>query len=132
MKNTEGRNSMPDKPDKKENPVLDKSFKFALRIVKAYKHLTDEKREFVLSKFLLTSGTLIGARVETAQAAVDRNAFTYEMNTALQKAKESEYWLKLLLAGEFLTQQEFDSLFADADELVSLLTKIVKTAKGQS
>jgi four helix bundle protein len=112
--------------------VLDKSFKFALRIVKLYEYLTDEKHEFVLSKFLLTSGTLIGARVETAQAAVDRNAFSFEMNTALQKAKESEYWLKLLLAGEFLTQAEYDSIFADADELVSLLTKIIKTARGHS
>ncbi|MBI1760114.1 MAG: four helix bundle protein [Acidobacteria bacterium] len=118
--------------EKKDNPVLDKSFKFALRIVKLYKYLTDEKREFVLSKFLLTAGTLIGARVETSQAAVDRNAFSSELNMALQKAKESEYWLKLLLAGEFLTQAEYDSIFADADELVSLLTKIVKTSRGQS
>jgi four helix bundle protein len=116
----------------KDNPVLDKSFKFALRIVKLYKYLTDEKHEFALSKFLLTSGTLVGARVETAQAAVDRHAFSHEMSTALQKAKESKYWLKLLLVGEFLTQAEYDSIFADADELVSLLTKIVKTSRGQS
>jgi four helix bundle protein len=121
----------PDKPNKKDNPVLDKSFQFALRIVKLYQYLTDEKREFVLSKLLLTSGTLIGARVETSQAAFDRNAFAYELNTALQKARESEYWLKLLLAGGFLTQSEYDSFFADADELVSLLTKIVKTSRGQ-
>lgn len=93
-------------PRKKDNPILDKSFKFALRVIKLYKYLTDEKREFVLSKFLLTSGTLIGARVETAQATLDRHTFNHEMSVALQKAKETEYWLKLLLAGEFLTQQE--------------------------
>ncbi len=114
----------------KENPVLDKSFKFALSIINLYKYLADEKKEFILSKFLLTSGTLVGARVESAQRAPDHRNFTYEMGLALQKAAETEYWLKLLLAGAYLAQSEFDTYFADADELVSLLTKIVKTAKG--
>ncbi len=110
--------------------TLDKSFKFALRIVKLYQHLVDVRKEFVLSKFLLAAGTQIGARVESAQQAEDRFGFIREMSVALQKAAETKYWLKLLQAGEYLTQAEFDSIAADDDELLALLTSIVKTSKG--
>jgi four helix bundle protein len=113
-----------------EGPALEKSFKFALRIVKLYKHLADVRKEFVLSKFLLAAGTQIGARIETAQQAEDRYGFIHEMSIALQKAVETKYWLKLLQAGEYLNQTEFDSIAADDDELVALLTSIVKTSKG--
>jgi four helix bundle protein len=113
-----------------EGPTLEKSFKFALRIVKLYQHLVDEHKEFVLSKFLLAVGTQIGARVESAQQAEDKYGFTREMSIALQKAAETRYWLKLLRAGEYLTQAEFDSITADDDELLALLTSIVKTSKG--
>ena len=116
----------------KENAVLDKSFAFALRIVSLYRHLSEEKKEFVLSKFVLNSGTLIGARVETSQNAADRNSFIYEMNSALVRANETSYWLKLLHAGHYLTQDEFDSYQSDTNELIGLLTKIVKTSKGIS
>jgi four helix bundle protein len=116
----------------KENIVLDKSFAFALRIVALYQFLSEEKKEYILSKFLLNSGTLIGARVESSQNAIDRNSFIYEMNTALVRARETSYWLKLLHAGHYLSQDDFDSYMSDTNELIGLLTKITKTSKGIS
>ena len=120
---------MEETKDKKPNPVRDKSFAFALRIIKLYKYLTTEKQEYVMSKYLLTAGTNIGAYVESAQQSPDRFDFQREMGAALQNAARTEYWLKLLYESDYLTQQEFDSVFADADELVSLLTAIVKSSK---
>jgi four helix bundle protein len=120
---------MAESKEQKPNPVRDKSFAFALRVVKLYKYLAHEKQEYVLSKFLLNAGTLIGAYVESAQQSPDRPDFQREMSIALQHAVKTEYWLKLLSAGEYLSATEFDSIYADADELVSLLTSIVKSAK---
>ena len=120
---------MEETKDKKPNPVRDKSFAFALRIIKLYKYLTTEKQEYVMSKYMLTAGTNIGAYVESAQQSPDRFDFQREMGAALQNAARTEYWLKLLHESDYLTQQEFDSVFADADELVSLLISIVKSSK---
>lgn len=120
---------MNEKQEEKPNPVRDKSFAFALRIAKLYKYLTKEKQEYALSKYLLIAGTHIGAQVESAQKSPDRLDLQREMHIALQHAVKTEYWLKLLNEGEYLSQAEFDSIFADADELVSLLTAIVKSSK---
>jgi len=115
-----------------ENIVLDKAYKFALRIVALYKHLSEEKKEFVLSKFVLASGTQIGARIEIAQEAESRSGFIHEMSIALQKSTETRYWLRLLYDGGFLREQEFDSILADCQELFALLTSIVKSSKGSN
>ena len=120
---------MDDNKEQKPNPVRDKSFAFALRIARLYKYLANEKQEYVLSKYLLTAGTHIGAQVESAQKSPDRLDFQREMHIALQHAVKTEYWLKLLNEGDYLSQTEFDSMFTDADELVSLLTAIVKSSK---
>lgn len=109
-----------------ENPVLDKSYPFALCVVRLYKHLCDNKKEYVLSRCLLSAGTLIGARVKAAQEAENYAAFMHEMNVALQRASETEYWLELLRDGGYLDPREFDSIHADCVELLKLLTAITK------
>jgi four helix bundle protein len=112
-----------------ENPVLDKSFNFALRIIKLYKYLTEEKREFVLSKELLVSGTNIGKHVKEAVNAETRAVFINEMSVARRKTSETEYWLELLHQADFLSDKQFDSMNANRKEIFGLLTSIVKTSK---
>ncbi len=113
----------------KENPVVTKSFAFALRIVKLYRHLVAEKHEYVLSKELLISGTNIGKHVKGAVNAEGKPVFISEMGIARRKASETEYWLQLLLFGEFISQREFDSIEADRQELHKILTSIVMTSR---
>lgn len=112
-----------------DNVVLEKSFAFALRTVKLYQYLCDEKREYVLSKQLLTAGTYIGKHVKEANAAESKNVFTQEMSVALRKASETEYWLELLHKAEFLSDKQFESVNNDRLEIFKMLTKIVKTSK---
>jgi len=111
------------------NVVLEKSYKFALRIVRLYKYLSEEKREFVLSKQLLSAGTYVGAHVKGAQEAESKTGFFHEMNAALQRASQTGYWLQLLHDGEFLTDGEFASIHADCEELVKLLKAITKPTR---
>jgi four helix bundle protein len=112
--------------------VLEKAFAFALRTVKLYQYLCEEKREFVLSKQLLTAGTYIGKHVKEANAAESKTVFTQEMSIALRKASETEYWLELLHQAEFLSEKQFESMNRDRDEIFRMLTKIVKTSKNQA
>ena len=112
--------------------VVDKSYEFALRIVKLYKYLADERREFVLSKNVLRAGTYIGAHAKAAQESESRAGFIHEMSVALQKASETEYWLQLLHDGEFLEEKAYLSIHADCVELIKILKAITKTSKGSS
>lgn len=112
-----------------ENIVQEKSYTFALRMVRLCKYLCELEREFVLSKQALTAGTYIGSHVKSAQEADSRSAFIHEMSIALQKASETQYWLQLLRDGEFIDEKSFDSIHADCVELIKMLTKIVKTSK---
>lgn len=109
--------------------VLEKSITFALRIVKLYKYLTDEKKEYVLSKQILISGTYIAKYAKAATQAVDRAGFTSNMNLAMQRASETEFWLLILKEGDFLEAKQYDSVNEDCVELIKMLTKIVKTSK---
>lgn len=111
------------------NPVLAKSYAFALRIVRLYKYLTEEKHEYVLSKQALTTGTEIGAYVKAAQEAEAKSIFHQEMSTALRKATRTEYWLQLLFDGGFLEETAFDSIHADCVELIRLLSSITKSTR---
>ena len=113
----------------KDNPIQEKSFAFALRIVKLYKYLGEDKTEYVLSKAVLTSGTHIGKHVKEASSGESRQVFFSEMATALKKASETEYWLELLRAAEYLDEKAFASINDDCQELMRLLTSIVKTSK---
>ncbi|MDQ3041497.1 MAG: four helix bundle protein [Acidobacteriota bacterium] len=113
----------------KDNPILEKSFTFALRIVRLYRYLVEEKKEYILSKELLTSGTHIGKHVKEAVDAESRQVFISEMGIARRKASETEYWLQLLFQSDLLTEKQFVSIEADRQEIFKLLTSIVETSK---
>jgi len=112
-----------------ENGVKDKSYAFAIRVVKLYKILSAEKKEFVLSKQLLRSGTAIGALVKEAEHAQSRADFLNKMNVALKEANETEYWLMLLRDTDFITHDEFNSIHKDAATILKMLISIVRTTK---
>ncbi len=114
----------------KDNPVLEKSFAFALRIVKLNRYLVEEKKEYVLSRELLISGTHIGKHIKEAVDAESREIFISEMGIARRKASETEYWLQLLYQSDFLNTKQIESIESDRNELFSLLTSIVKTSKS--
>jgi len=113
-----------------KGPLYTKSFAFALRVVKLAKHLQGEKKEFVLSKQVLRSGTAIGALVREAEHAESKADFIHKMTIALKEANETLYWLELLHQSEYLTKQSFESIRIDSEELLKLLFSIVKTSKG--
>lgn len=109
--------------------VLEKAFDFALRIIKLNRYLVEEKKEFVLSKEILVSGTHIGKHIKEALDAESRTNFINEMATARRMASATEYWLQLLFHADFLSEKEYDSLEADRESLIKMLTSIVKTSK---
>jgi four helix bundle protein len=113
----------------KENIVKDKSFAFALRVVNLAKFLETKKREFVLSRQVLRSGTAIGALVREAEHAESKADFIHKMSIALKEANETEYWLELLYKGEYMGEQSFTSIQSDNEELIKLLVTIVKSSK---
>src|SRR5262245_2179549 len=106
-----------------ENIVLEKSYKFALRIVKLYKYLTEEKKECVMRKPRRSCATAIGERIKSAQEAESRAVFASEMGGALRNASATEFWLDLLHDGGFLDDREHDSTLTDCKEILKLLTK---------
>ena len=114
----------------KENIIKTKSYAFALRIVKAYQFLSQDKKEFVLSKQVLRSGTAIGALVFEAEHAQSTADFINKMNIALKEANETMYWLMLLKDCDYIDKNSFVSIYQDAEELVKLLVSIVKTTKS--
>ncbi len=113
-----------------ENILATKSYAFALRIIKLYKHLSTVHKEFVLSKQVLRSGTSVGALIREAQHAQSKADFLNKMNIALKEINETEYWLFLLKDSSFLSEQEFSSIHPDCDELIRLLVSTVKTTKS--
>ena len=112
-----------------EQKVEQKSFLFAVRIVKLCKYLRNTKKEYTLSKQLLRSGTSIGANIAEAEQAQSKADFISKMNIALKEAVETSYWLRLLQATEYLSDTEFSSIYSDCTELEKMLTAIIKTAK---
>jgi four helix bundle protein len=113
-----------------ENPIVVKSFAFALRIVKLSRYLADEHKEFTLSRELLIAGTNIGKHVKEAVSGESSEAFATYMARALRRADETEYWLQLVRFAELISDREFDSVELDRKELAKMLTRIVKTSKG--
>ena len=113
-----------------DNASVDKSFDFAIRIVNLYKYLSQEKKEYVLSKQLLRCGTSIGANISEAQRAQSKADFTSKMSIALKEAIETQYWLRLLYKTDYLTEIQFKSLNKDISELLSILISICKTSNS--
>ena len=113
----------------KDNVIQKKSYAFALRIVKLYRWLCEEKKEFVLTKQILRSGTSIGANVEEAIGGQSKKDFHSKMTIAYKKSRETHYWLRLLHDAEFIDGQAYQSIIEDCDELLKILGSITKTMK---
>lgn len=109
--------------------VKDKSFAFAIRAVKLYKILCDERKEYVLSKQMMRSATAIGALVRESEHAQSKADFINKLSIALKEANETEYWLMLLNQTDYITDNEFDSIITNCKELLRLLISIIKTTK---
>ena len=115
----------------KQNPGVEKSFVFALRIVKLYQHLSDKRKEFVLSKQILRSGTSIGANFEEAHGARSDLDFQSKISIAYKEARETSYWLRLLRASNYITEKQFNSIYPDCEELIKITTSIQLSMKNK-
>ena len=115
----------------KNNIVKDKSFDFAIRIVKLYQYLSVEKKEFTLSKQLLRSGTSIGAMIREAEHAESKNDFIHKFAIVQKEANESVYWLELLKATDYLNEKEFENIHNDAIAILKLITSVLRITKNQ-
>jgi four helix bundle protein len=113
-----------------KNIILEKSYQFALKIVKLSKSLAEENHEYILSKKLLNSGTEIGAQVKAAQEVGFKDEFTRRMQSAYIEGGRTEYWLQLLFEGGFLAEESYHAMNTDCVELKKILSSILKTAKG--
>ena len=111
---------------KKDNPLKDKSYAFAVRIVKMYKYLCDKKHEYVLSKQVLRSGTSIGANIVEANGAISKDDFSAKMSIAYKEALETKYWLDLLKDSGYLESKGYDELYQEADEISRMLFAVLK------
>ena len=112
-----------------DNPIVDLTYQFGVRIVKFYKYLTT-KQVYVLSKQLLRCGTSIGANVHESIHTQSKADFISKMNIALKEADETDYWLRLLRDSDVINEQEFVSLQKDVKQIIGTLVKIIKTSKA--
>ena len=114
---------------KKDNLIVQKSKAFALRIIKLYTYLCNDKKEYILSKQLLRSGTSIGANIKEAIRGQSKADFVFKLNISLKEASETEYWLELLHESEYLSDEHFNSIYADCVELLKILTAIINSSR---
>ncbi len=114
-----------------ENVILGRSFDFAVKVIHIYQYLCDVKKEFVLSKQLLKSGTSIGANINEAQAAQSKSDFISKMSIASKEARETKYWIDLLVKTEYLNpdDEQIKTMIEDIDDIIKIITKIVKSSK---
>ena len=112
-----------------KNIVAEKSVAFALRIVKAYKYLCEQHKEYVLSKQMLRSGTAIGALIREAEHAESKADFIHKLSIALKEANETDYWLLILKESGYLNDMEYNSIVNECQEILRLLVSIIKTSK---
>ncbi|MBV6485933.1 MAG: hypothetical protein KFKLKKLM_02554 [Flavobacteriales bacterium] len=113
----------------KKNIVQEKSFAFALRIINLSKFLQKEQKEFVLSKQILRSGTAVGALIKEAEHAQSKADFIHKMSIALKEANETDYWIELLYQSSDLSEEAYQSIHPEIQELIKLLVSIVKSSK---
>ncbi|MEO1429575.1 MAG: four helix bundle protein [Cyanobacteria bacterium J06633_8] len=109
--------------------VYDKSYKFAIRVVNAYKYLSVKQKEYVLSKQLLRSGTSIGANIAEANGAISTADFSAKISIAYKECLETKFWLNLLKDTNYISPKEFNSIHPDADELCKMLFSILKSSR---
>ena len=114
-----------------DNVIENKSLQFAIRIVRLYKFLCEEKKEYILSKQLLRAGTSIGANVTESQQAQSKPDFVSKISIALKEASETKYWIKLLGATGYLSENQTNSILDDCVEIEKILVTILKSAKNQ-
>jgi four helix bundle protein len=112
--------------------ILSKSKKFALRVIKLYKYLNEQKHEHILSKQLLRCGTSIGANAKECAFAQSKADFTSKMFIAQKECAETEYWLELLYESEYISKSEFESVYADCQELMRLIVASTKTLQSKN
>ena len=117
---------------KKENKILDISKAFAIRIIRLYQYLQNEKKEHILSKQLLRSGTSIGANVRESINAQSLEDFIHKLNISLKESNETEYWIELLYETGYINEQQFSSIISDNKEITATLIKIIKTSKAKN
>ncbi len=115
---------------KKNNVVQEKSYAFAVRIVKVYKYLCEEKKEFTLSKQLLRSGTSIGANIEEAIGGQSKKDFFAKLTISYKEARETKYWIRLLTDTGYLSKEETKSLLSDIEELLKIIGSIQKSIRN--
>jgi len=115
---------------KSDNAVQIKSYDFALRVIKVYKYLSQEKKEFVLSKQLLRSGTSIGANIEESIGGQSKADFFAKITIAYKETRESKYWIRLLRDSEYLTNEQSEDLLKDVEELLKIIGSIQKTVRN--
>jgi four helix bundle protein len=113
----------------RESILKDKSYQFALRIIKLYKFLATDKKEYVLSKQILRSGTSIGANIEESAHGESKKDFIHKLSIAQKEANETHYWLRLLHDSNFIDEKSFKSMLTDCEEILKLTTASIKTAK---
>lgn len=114
----------------RENIIKTISFEFAVRIVKLSQYLREQKKEFVLSKQLIRSGTSVGAMAREAEHAESKSDFKHKMSIAEKEINETIYWLELLKETDYLTDEQFESIMNDAIKIIKLITSIIKTTKA--
>lgn len=113
----------------KENVVVEKSKAFAVRVIQLYKYMNENKKEFVMSKQILRSGTSIGANIAEAECAFSKKDFLAKMYIAFKECSETKYWLELLYKTEYLSKEQYDSIDSDCTELLKFLSSITKSTK---
>jgi len=110
-----------------DNLIMLKSKQFAIRCVRLYQYLSEQKREYIMSKQLLRCGTSIGANIKEALRGQSRADFGAKLNVSLKEASECEYWIELLHETDYISDKEFESILSDCVELIRILTSIVKS-----
>ena len=121
----------PDDKLKKDSIILIKSYSFALKVIKLYQYLINEKKEYVLSKQLMRSGTSVGANVNEAISAQSKRDFVHKLSIALKEARETLYWINLIRDSDYLIENSFEQIEEDCNEIIKILTSIILTTKAK-
>lgn len=115
--------------ESKDNIIAKKSYSFALEVVKIYKFLINEKKEYVISKQMLRSGTSVGANIHEAIASESKKDFIHKLGIAVKEARETSYWLNLLKDSDYVNDEQFKNLNRNCNEVIRILNSIILTTK---